>query len=156
VQNTITGYADFLLDFAIARAFDRPEPARDDWTIAWPDHPRTLAPALPIAPTGSSYVRVDHVGAPRGSRLRIEATWEEHATFRWGVVKFDHSGMEIGRLAIPAQDKVASANITLDDLDAVDSILIVAVNVGDPAVPFDPDASAWEPHKYLLSLAQQQ
>jgi hypothetical protein len=83
VQNTINGYPDFLLDFAIARAFDPDGHARRDWEIDWPAAPRRLAPALPIAPTGASYILIRRAGAPAGSRLRVEATWEEHAAFHW-------------------------------------------------------------------------
>jgi hypothetical protein len=155
VQNTNINYGDFLLDFAIARQFDPNGHARRDWAIDWPDHPRRLAPALPIAPTGSSTILIRRNGAPAGSRLRVEATWEEHAAFHWGAVKLANDGSEIGRLSIPAQDKATDAQITIDNLDGVGAILLVAVNAGDDSVPFDPDAAVWEPHAYLVTLAQQ-
>ena len=149
------GYGDFLLDFAIARAFDTNVPARRDWEIDWPVHPRRLAPALPIAPTGSSILLIRHAGAAPGSRLRIEATWEEHAAFHWGAVKLDAHGALLGRVAIPGQDKGTDAQITLDNLDGVGAILLVAVNAGDDLVPLDPDAAVSEPHGYLVTVAQQ-
>lgn len=155
VQNTSTSFGDFLLDFAIARQFDAGGHARRDWEIDWPSTPRRLAPALPIAPTGSSTILIRRNGAPAGSRLRVEATWEEHASFHWAAVKLAADGTEIGRLAIPAQDKAVDAQITLDNLDGVGAILLVGTNAGDDSVPFDPDAAVWEPHGYLVTLAQQ-
>jgi hypothetical protein len=155
VQNTINGFPDFLLDFAIARAFDADGHARRDWEIDWPSTPRRLAPAFPIAPTGSSFILIRRNGAPAGSRLRVEATWEEHAAFHWGAVKLAADGSEIARMTIPAQDKATDAQITIDNLDGVGAVLLVAVNAGDDSVPFDPDALVWEPHGYLITLAQQ-
>ena len=153
VQDTNISYGNFLLDFAIARAFDPLLPARRDWEIDWPDHPRSLAPSFPIAPTGSSYVLIRKAGAHPGSRLRVEATWEEHAAFRWSALKLDARGIEIGRVPIPTPDKATSAAITLDDLDAVSAILLVTVNAGDDAIEFDPDAKVWEPHGYAVTVA---
>ncbi|MEO7110503.1 MAG: hypothetical protein ABI183_08710 [Polyangiaceae bacterium] len=155
VQNTSTSFGDFMLDFAIARQFDPNGHARRDWEIDWPDHPRRLAPLFPIAPTGSSTILIRRNGAPAGSRLRVEATWEEHAAFHWGAVKLAADGSEIGRLTIPTQDKATDAQITIDNLDGVGAVLLVAVNAGDDSVLFDPDAAVWEPHGYLVTLAQQ-
>jgi hypothetical protein len=155
VQNTINGFPDFLMDFAIARAFDPDGHARRDWEIDWPISPRRLAPARPTAPTGSSYILIKRNGAPAGSRLRVEATWEEHAAFHWAIVKLAADGSELARVPVTAQDKATDAQITIDDLDQTAAILIVAVNAGDDSVPFDPDASVWEPHDYFVTVAQQ-
>ncbi len=70
-------------------------------------------------------------------------------------MKLAADGSEIGRVPIPAQDKATDAQITIDDLDKVGAILLVAVNAGDDSVPFDPDKLFWEPHGYLVTLAQQ-
>ncbi|MEO8878411.1 MAG: hypothetical protein ABI461_22665, partial [Polyangiaceae bacterium] len=155
VQNATISYADLMLDFAVARAFDPVANARRDWDIDWPKQARRLAPALPIAPTGSSYLLIRKAGAPAGSRLRIEATWEEHAAFQWLAIKLDAHGSQLGRVPIPAQDKGVSAQITLDNLDDTSAILLVVSNAGDDAVPFDPDMKAWEPHGYLVTVAAQ-
>src|ERR1700722_6365000 len=62
---------DVLLRFAVDRAL-APPPARVAWHIPWPDHARRLASPVPVAPTGASYVMVDHAGAPSGATLRVE------------------------------------------------------------------------------------
>jgi hypothetical protein len=160
---------DLLLEFAIARwlvgraADDLHTPEtrtlgdaspRLDWDIDWPAQPRRLAAREPTAPTGSAYLRVRRAGAAKGSRLRVETTWEEHAKMRWAVVKLDAQGHEKARVVIPvAHEKVTDAQITVVDLDDSDSVLIVGVNAGDPAFQVDPDDVVWEPHGWIVSLA---
>ncbi|MGO9000096.1 MAG: hypothetical protein ACLQVI_42760 [Polyangiaceae bacterium] len=126
---------------------------RIDWTIGWPATPRRLASPLPLAPTGSAYVLVSHAGAPAGARLRVEAAWEQHAAIRWTVVKLDAAGRELGRIPIAAPPRATEAQATIIDLDAAASLLVVATNVGDPYVPFDPDDERFEPHGWLVTLA---
>ena len=145
-------YGQFLLDFAIARATDPNENARHEWDVDWPTSPRTLAPALPIAPTGSSYVLVRRRGAAPGAKLRVEATWEEHASLRWAAIKVDANGEEIARIPIAGQTKQTSTAITLDDLDKSAAVLLVATNVGDDDAPFEPETPVQEPHGWLLSI----
>jgi hypothetical protein len=161
---------DVLLDFAVARALmgraaddlHAPETRtlgdvaspRLDWDIEWPTQPRRLAAREPTAPTGSAYLRVRRANAPKGSRLRVETTWEEHAKMRWAVVKLDADGRERGRVLIPAaNEKGTDAQITIVDLDDSDSVLVVGVNAGDPAFQVDPDDVVWEPHGWIVSLA---
>jgi hypothetical protein len=173
VLSTGSKLEDVFAEFGTARALlgprdrdDRPELAearplgaalapRIDWTIDWPAAPRRLASPAPIAPTGSSYVLVSRAGAPAGSRLRVEATWEEHAAIRWTVVKLDAKGKEIARYPIAAAPRATEAQSTIVDLDATASVLVVATNVGDPFVPFDPDDEVFEPHGWLLTLASE-
>ena len=162
---------DLLLDFAAARLFvgasaddaHLPESralgdaarVRLDWDIAWPERPRTLAPLAPIAPTGSSYIRVSRRGAPKGSRLRVEASWEEHAKMRWAVVKLDAAGHEKGRIAIASPERATEAQGTIADLDDADTVVVVGVATGDFTYPFDPDDEIWEPHGWLVTLASE-
>jgi hypothetical protein len=162
--------ADLWLDFGVARAFFG---AADDgahapelrtlgeagrvplaWDIPWPSKPRRLAPRVPVAPTGSSYVLVHHAGASPGARLRIEIEWEEHALFRWAFVKLDASGRELGRVVVPTRERATATQMTLAALDGVDRILLVGVNTGDPAYAFDPDDDVFEPHGFLLTVAE--
>jgi hypothetical protein len=163
--------ADALLDVAVARAFlgdaddgvHQPETAplgeaarvAIDWDVGWPSMPRRFAPRAPVAPTGSSYVVVRRAGAKPSARLRVEAEWEEHALFRWAAVKLDARGHERGRFLIPTRDRTTEAQATIVDLEGVDRVLLVGVNVGDPAYPFDPDDEVWEPHGWLLSIAEE-
>jgi hypothetical protein len=126
---------------------------RVDWTINWPTAARRLASPVAIAPTGSSYVLVHRAGAPSGSRLRIEATWEQHAAMRWTAVKLDRAGRELARIPVTAAPRATEAQATIVGLDETADVLIVATNVGDPFVPFDPDDERFEPHGWLLTLA---
>jgi hypothetical protein len=162
---------DLWLDFAVARAFmgdaddgeKLPESrslgaaarVRRDWEVGWPDRPRTLASATGVAPTGAAYIAVDLHGAPPGARLRIEASWEEHAKMRWAVVKLDDAGHEKARIAIAAAERSTEAQMSVVDLEGVARILIVGTNTGDPLYPMDPDDEIWEPHGWMLTLASE-
>jgi hypothetical protein len=123
------------------------------WEIDWPASPRRLASPIPIAPTGSSYVLVHHAGGASGARLRVEATWEEHAAIRWFIVKLDARGREMGRVWMAAAPRATAAQMTVVNLDGVDSLLVAGTNVGDPFAPFDPDDETFEPHGWVLTLA---
>lgn len=167
--STGSTFADALLDIAIARAFvgasddgeHQPElrvlggagAITPEWDLPWPARPKRIAPRAPVSPTGSSYVVVRTAGAAPGARLRLEAEWEEHALFRWAVVKVDTRGREIGRIVVPMRERATEAQMTTVELAGVDRVLLVAMNAGDPAYPFDPDDEVWEPHGWLLSLA---
>ncbi len=170
-MSTGSTVSDALLDVAIARAFmggaddgvHQPETrvlgdaggVAFDWDIVWPAKPKRLAPRAPVAPTGSSYVLVRTANARAGARLRLEADWEEHALFRWAVIKIDREGHETARLVVPTRERALEAQMTVVDLAGVDRVLVVAVNAGDPAYPFDPDDEVWEPHGWLLTLAEE-
>ncbi len=162
---------DLMLDFGVARAFfgsaddglHAPETrvlgdaakVPLDWDIPWPTKPRRLQPRAAVYPMGSSYVMISRKDARPGSRLRVEIDWEEHALFRWALVKLDARGTELGRVPIASQERATRAQMTLVELDNVDRVLIVGVNVGDPTYAFDPDDEVWEPHGWLLTLAEE-
>ncbi len=142
---------DVFVRFAVARA--RIEPAaRAAWHVPWPVRARRLASSEPVAPTGASYVVVDHEGAPPGSKLRVEAEWEDYGRFRWVVVKLDAAGRSAGEVLITSLDRVTHASMTIESLDGVDHLLIACVNVGSTEHPFDPDQTEWEPHGWRLTL----
>jgi hypothetical protein len=163
--------ADLWLDFAVARAFfgiaddgaHAPELRTVGeagrvplaWDIPWPSKPRRLAPRIPIAPTGASYVLIHREGAPAGARLRVELEWEEHALLRWALVKLARDGRELGRVVIPTRERATATQMTLASIDEADRILLVGVNTGDPAYAFDPDDDVFEPHGFLLTIAQE-
>jgi hypothetical protein len=160
---------DLLLDFGVARAFMGDEDdgsvlpdaqplgaalrPRIDWEIDWPAAPRRVAAS--VFPTGAAYVVVHHAGAPPGARLRLEATWEEHAKMRWAVVKRDAHGRRIRQVLVPTTEKATEAQVTVVDLDAAFDVLVVGVNTGDPEYTFDPDDETWEPHGWLLTIASE-
>jgi hypothetical protein len=146
---------DVFAAFAAARASMEPAPTLT-WSIPWPLEERHLASGDPVSPTGSSYVAVDRAGAPRGARLRVEATWEDYARMRWIVLKIDATGKMIDELPIPSTDRATGAAMTVENLDAVDHIVVVGVNLRSTEMPFDPDDGIWEPHGWVLSLASQE
>lgn len=157
---------DLFLNFAAARALTgtQSDPnethvlgdaaaARLDWEISWPTSPRRLASPHPLEPTGSSYVSISRDGAPKGSRLRVEASWEEHAKMRWVILKLDANGREKSRILVPMTDRATEAQTTVVELDDTAKVVIVAMNAGDFAYSFDPDDEVFEPHGWLLTVA---
>jgi hypothetical protein len=163
--------ADLALDSAVARAFmgsaddglHHPETrtlgdaarVRLDWDLPWPNTPRRIAPRLPVHPLGASYVLVRLTGRKEHARLRVEIAWEEHSLFRWALVKIDSGGRELGRVVVPSRERATEAQMTFVDLEGADRVLLVGVNAGDPAYRFDPDEEVWEPHGWLVTLAEQ-
>jgi hypothetical protein len=155
---------DFPLAVALARATldtDAPEAAalgplaraRRDWMIDWPDRPRGLSFPAGVAPTGASVVEVRCAGAPSGARLRLEATWEEHARMRWAFVRLNTGGKPMSTVLVPSAPKATDAQMTLVDLDGVASVLVVGANVGSWDESFDPEDEVWEPHGWKIILA---
>jgi hypothetical protein len=148
----LLGPRDNGTELAEARPLGDALVPRVDWTVDWPAHPRRLASPVGIAPAGSTYVLIHRAGAPPGSRLRLEATWERHADIRWTALKLDAAGRELGRIPIGAAPRVTEAQGTVTGLDLASDVLVVGTNVGDPFVPFDPDDERFEPHGWLLTL----
>ena len=142
---------DLLLQFAIDRATTSPPP-RPAWRVAWPSQARRFASPQPVAPTGASYVWIDHAGAPAGASLQLEATWEDYARMRWAVVKVDAAGHRTAIVPISTQRLATSAAITVEMLDGVDHLLVAGANVGSTDHSFDPDQGWWEPHGWLLTI----
>jgi hypothetical protein len=142
---------DAMLQFAIDRATTSPPP-RLAWHVPWPTQARRFASPEPVAPTGASYVWVDHSGAPAGATLRLEATWEDYARMRWAVVKVDAAGDVRAVVPISTQRLATSAAITVEMLDDVDHLLVVGANVGSTEHAFDPNQGSWESHGWLLTI----
>ena len=162
VRFTGSKLEDVLVDYAVERAFmgrgdprfvDAEAPAPTiDWSIPWPEKARRLLSSRPIAQHGVSYVLVDHRGAPKGSRLRLEAEWEYEARIRWVCVKLDENFRERARISVGTPERATEAQMSLANLDDTAQILLVGVNLGDPKFPYDPDEIVAEPHAWLLSL----
>jgi hypothetical protein len=143
---------EIFVRFAVDRA-QRTPGVRLAWHLPWPSRARRVASPEPVSPTGASYVRVDHAGAPPGSKLRVEAQWEDYGRMRWVVVKLDASGGMMAEVPVTSLDRGTRASMTVESLDGVDHLLIVGVNVGSTEHPFDPTQGEWEPHGWLLTLA---
>jgi hypothetical protein len=142
---------DIFAKFAVERAAADPPP-RPAWHVPWPLKGRRLSAPEPVEPTGASYVLIDCEGAPAGSKLRVEAEWEDYGRMRWFAVKLDAAGRTRGELPIRSNDRATRASMTVDALDGVAQVLIVGANVGSTEHPFDPDQGEWEPHGWLLTL----
>jgi hypothetical protein len=149
-----SGIDDVFAAFAAARATMEPRP-RLTWRIPWPAERRRLAQAEPVAPTGASYVAIDHAGAPRGANLHVEASWEDYGRMRWIVLKLDPNGKELDELPIPSTERATEAVMTVENLDGVDRVVMVGLGLGSTEDPFDPDDGVWEPHGWLLTVASE-
>ena len=145
-------FEDALAELSVAR-LELGAPVRFDWDVAWPKSARTLASPIPVAEAGATYVRIDGTGA--ASRLRVDATWEEHAKMRWTVVKLDAGGHAVAHWEAKAQPKATEAHLQIVDTQGAAAFVVVAANVGNWTSPFDPDEGPWEPHGWLLTIAQE-
>jgi hypothetical protein len=117
-----------------------------------------------LAPLGATYIVIACEGAPPGAGLRIEAVWEEHAKMRWAVVKVDREGKVRAELPITSLERGTEAQKSIVGLEGVSELVVVGVNLGEPRQPFDPDDGprreaqeqvVWEPHGWLLTVAQE-
>lgn len=157
--------ADVLVSFAAARAFagsSRAEsaelgaigaPLAPDFDLAWPTTARSVAMSAGLAPTGMTSIRVRRAGALPGTRLRVEIRWEQLAKLRWIALKLDAAGVVTQRIPIGVADKATDTAISIGELDATESVLLVGTNVSTWEGPFDPETTAREPHGWVVSVA---
>ena len=125
------------------------------WDEPVPSRARRLLAARPVEPTGITWLRFDrgrdeHAVA---KTLLIAADWEGHARFHFFAQLIDENGrlMRTHRFAVPPRDTHVEA--TFESLDGVASIVVGAINLGDPQAPFDPREGPWEPHSFMLTIA---
>lgn len=165
-------FEDFLLDFAIARAFlgardaAQTQPAlawlgnagrvRFDWVLTTSSLPRRVAPRRPIEPFGASYLWLDLDRVTLSKTLAFRAEWEAPVAFRWSLVAVDGAGRQLKRFDLPYVQNATSAERTLVDYDGARGFIIVGTNLGgvDLAHPFDPDFEPHEPHGFTVYLAE--
>jgi len=163
---------DLLLDYAIARAFvgNRSDGfhlpdvrrfgplgrVRFEWSIDYRTLPRRVGPALPVQPTGATYLWLDLRSAPPDAQLLFVADWEIASVFRWALVKIDADGKEVGRLTPPGIFGNSRLQATVADLRDLAGILIVGTNLGsdDRSHPFDPDDGPPYARYYSVWLTQ--
>jgi hypothetical protein len=145
---------DVFVRFAVERAVGglSSEAPRLAWDVPWTATARRFASPIPPAPTGASYVQVRTEGAPPGSKLRLEAQWEDYGRMRWVVVKVDAAGKALGELPIGSPERATHASLTVESLDGAQRVLVVGVNLGSTEHPFRPEQGEWEPHGWLLTL----
>jgi hypothetical protein len=144
-------FDDVLVRFAVQRASMVP-PVRLAWRIRWPERARRLAAPEPIAPTGASYVLIEHAGAPENAKLRLELEWEDYGRLRWVALKCGAAGRVLAEVPIASLDRGTRASLTLEGLEGVDYVLVVGVNVGSTEHGFNPAQGEWEPHGWLLTV----
>jgi hypothetical protein len=159
-----------ILDFAFARVevseglpFLTPLQAigavgqpRIDWVIKASSLPRRVAPALPLQPWGSVYVRVDLDIPTEPLELGIKAEWEAPVAMIWQIAKLDESGKDTGRIEIAFEQRGSEIERRLVELGNTRSLLIVGTNLGgvDLAHPFDPDHEPFEPHSCTIYVGR--
>jgi hypothetical protein len=155
-------WATRILDFAYARSAPRGDrhallpltwlgenaPPRVDWIIRASSLPRRVAPALPVQPWGSVYVRLDLDVPTDKLQLGVRIQWEAPVVMRWQIAKLDQAGNEIGRIDIAFEQLATELERRVTALDGTSSLLIAGTNLGgvDIAHPFDPDHAPFEAH----------
>ncbi|MEO8181636.1 MAG: hypothetical protein ABI895_22605 [Deltaproteobacteria bacterium] len=166
------GFDDFLLGFAVWRAFlgsrdnghNAPEllwlgdagAVRFEWSLKASSLPRRVAPLRPIEPLGSTYLWLEIDRVSLGKSLAFRAEWEAPAAFRWTLVAVDGQGEPLQRYDLPYVQNATSAERTLVDYPDASAFLIVGSSVGgvDLAHPIDPDHEPLEPHGFTVYLAE--
>jgi hypothetical protein len=165
-------FDDFLLDFAVWRAFlgsrDAGQNAPDllwlgdagrvrfEWALKTSSLPRRVAPLRPIEPLGTSYLWLEVDRVTLGKNLAFQAEWEAPAAIRWTLVAIDAKGQPIQRYDLPYVQNATSAERTIVDQQDASAFLIVGTSVGgvDLAHPIDPDHEPLEPHGFTVYLAE--
>lgn len=165
-------FDDFLLDFAVWRAFlgsrDAGQNAPDllwlgdagrvrfEWALTTSSLPRRVAPLRPIEPLGTSYFWLEVDRVTLGKNLAFQAEWEAPAAIRWTLVAIDARGQPIQRYDLPYVQNATSAERTIVDQQDASAFLIVGTSVGgvDLAHPIDPDHEPLEPHGFTVYLAE--
>jgi hypothetical protein len=142
---------EVFVGFAVARVAMWP-PVLPAWNVSWPARPRRLVSPIPVSPTGASYVVIHREGAAPGTRLRLEAEWEDYARMRWVVLKLDSGGGTLGQIRVSSPDRATKAALTLDAMDGIDRVVVVGVNVGSTEHAFSPAQGEWEPHGWMLTI----
>lgn len=165
-------FDDFLLDFAVWRAFlgsrdagsNAPEllwlgdagRVRFEWALKTSSLPRRVAPLRPIEPLGTTYLWLEVDRVTLGKTLAFQAEWELPAALRWTVVAVDASGQPVQRYDLPYVQNATSAERTIENQQDAAAFLIVGTSVGgvDLAHPIDPDHEPLEPHGFTVYLAE--
>jgi hypothetical protein len=154
-------WATRLLEFAFMRAQVNRQQAllplawlgevatpRTEWALKASSLPRRVAPALPVLPWGSLYVRLELDVPTEKLDLGVKIEWEAPIAMRWQIAKLDEHGNEIGRIDIAFEQRGTEIERRVMALEGVSSLLIAGTNLGgvDLAHPFDPDHEPFEAH----------
>jgi len=169
---TPTEFARLLGDFTTRRAFVGSRDAEDyfpafrfssdfgrvrfEWSVPFSSLPRTLAPARPIDPTGTTYLWVSLDGAPPGATLFFGADWEPPVAFKWTLTLVGGNGRVVRTVEVPFLERGTHVERTMTELGGGAGVLVSGINMGGlgPTYPFDPDFEPYEPHSYVVYLAK--
>ena len=141
-----------LPGIAWAGAFGKPS---FEWVLPYASLPRRVKVG-PLEPTGSAMVWVSLDGVKEGESIGLQAQWEPPAEFQWHLVRLDASGAELGRVAVPFQERASEAEGRIVELGGAAALLVIGTHLErvDPAHPFDPDVAPFEPHSATVYLAK--
>jgi hypothetical protein len=123
------------------------------WDEALPSKARRLLSVRPVEPTGVAWIRFERPPGHPSSTLVLSADWEEHARFRLFAQLIGADGKLLRTQRFTGSPRSPHLEATLEAIDGVASIVVGALNLGDPAAPFDPREGPWEPHALLLTVA---
>lgn len=144
---------EHLPGVAWAGAFGKPS---FEWVFPLSSLPRRVKVG-PLEPTGSAmiWVALDRVQA--GTSVGVQIEWEPPAEFQWHLVRIGADGAELGRVAIPFQERARGAEGRMVELGGAAALLVIGTHLErvDPEHPFDPDVAPFEPHSatvYLVKL----
>jgi hypothetical protein len=150
---------DTLVDFAVDRAFFGAGLATPriwtDWEVPWPKKPHRILATRAIEPLGASYIKISREGAQPGSRLRFETSWEFESRIRWTFVKVRKDGSEIARINVGTPERATEVQMSLANLDETDHLWLIGLNMGDPARTLYDQELTTEPHKWLVTIAEE-
>jgi hypothetical protein len=137
---------------AWAGAFGKPT---FEWSLPFSSLPRRVKVG-PVEPTGSVMIWMTLDRAQAGASVGVRATWEPPAEFQWHLVRIGADGAELGRVAIPFQERAHEAEGRMVELGAAAALLVIGTHLErvDPAHPFDPDVAPFEPHSATVYLAK--
>ena len=155
-------WATRILEFGFARMETRPDhhgllplvwlgdvaAPRVDWVLKASSLPRRVAPALPLEPWGSVYIRLDLDVPTDKLQLGVKIDWEAPVSMRWQIAKLDENNDETGRIDIAFEQLGTEIERILVALEGTSSLIIAGTNLGgvDLAHPFDPDHEPFEAH----------
>jgi hypothetical protein len=77
-------------------------------------------------------------------------------SFQWQLVKLSESGVELGRVDVPFQERGRDAEARVTGLEGAAAVLVVGTNLEgiEVAHPFDPDIAPFEPHGVTVYFAR--
>jgi hypothetical protein len=144
---------DLLLEATADRALAHPEaPPTYDWIIPTSTLPRRVMVPRGVEAMGATFIRIDVDRTPKGHSIDLDLEWEAGSRFRWSVLKLDDQGTIVGSVGVPALERARKLTVEVRKLEGVARVLVVGLNTGDPAFPWQPDDPPMPPHGFELGV----